>query len=123
MGIEKRCQNEFALESDDADAKAASACAEASGAGECIKKKTEKAGGKKDKCSEEKKKSCESDHKECESAGEGDQGKAFCKSRKSMCMEQASKACTEEHQDALKDAKKECEAEAGDEYVKCKEEK
>lgn len=121
--IEMRCKNTFALSGDQVQAKIASKCAEEGTMPDCIKKSTKEVGGKKDDCQKDGEGDCDKDATDCEGKGDGDQAKEMCKSRKTMCMEKVTAKCTKEHKKGLDDAKKKCEEEAGDEYVKCKEEK
>lgn len=119
--IKTRCENKFSLSADMVDAKAASECASEEKQGKCVEDKVKEVGGDKDKCQSDGEGKCDEQNTECE--GKGDQGKEFCKSRRTMCQEKVTAKCGDEHKKALDKAKDECEKAGDEEYVKCKEEK
>merc|ERR1719214_231354 len=119
--IKTRCENKFALSADMVDAKASSECASKGGAAKCTEEKIKEVGDAKDKCQSDGESKCDDQNADCE--GKGDQGKDFCKARKTQCLEKVTAKCGDEHKKALDKAKKECDESGGDEYAKCKEEK
>lgn len=119
--IKIRCEQQFALSGDGVAAKVASKCSEEGTIPDCVKDSAKKVGGKKDDCQKDGEGDCDKDASDCE--GKGDQGKEFCASRKTQCLEKVTASCTKDHKKALAAGKKKCEDEGGEEYIKCKEEK